>query len=457
MSPSDAGLGVPEPYLSTSGLARPVFVLCMARSGSTLLRFVLDAHPELACPPDTQLPALCAHLAAVGNQFEGSDGSVAPATIAAIRAMSATVAGPYLERRGRRRLCDKSLGAAEHAALLATVFPDATFVCLYRHPMDVVASGLEATPWGLTGFGFDRYAVGSPGNAVLALARYWTDHAQAIRDVEESLPDRCHRIRYEDLVGAPQATADVLFDRLGVERLPDVRAASFAPEHERLGPADFKIWHTADIHSDSVGKGWRVPANLIQPAATGQLNNICEQLGYRGIDRAWGTTPRPPDWRLSVAQSSAQQPAPVPNRAPGGYPPACHLIAERLHAGLFRLDERFLERWQPHSASTFTVTADGGGNVDQSRTSWDVDLSTRSVLPRTGSAEASGAARRTWEVSGTADAWEQVLTGRLNLGLALRDRRLRYCHNASDAPGAATSRSAMLADLLGLTPRTSAA
>jgi Sulfotransferase family len=26
----------------------PVFVLCMGRSGSTLLRFLLDAHPELA-------------------------------------------------------------------------------------------------------------------------------------------------------------------------------------------------------------------------------------------------------------------------------------------------------------------------------------------------------------------------------------------------------------------------
>src|SRR6202035_2611623 len=33
----------------------PVFVLCMGRSGSTLLRFLLDAHPELACPPETSL------------------------------------------------------------------------------------------------------------------------------------------------------------------------------------------------------------------------------------------------------------------------------------------------------------------------------------------------------------------------------------------------------------------
>jgi hypothetical protein len=28
----------------------PVIVLTMARSGSTLLRFILDSHPELTCP-----------------------------------------------------------------------------------------------------------------------------------------------------------------------------------------------------------------------------------------------------------------------------------------------------------------------------------------------------------------------------------------------------------------------
>jgi hypothetical protein len=45
--------------------APPVFVLCGARSGSTLLRFILDAHPELACPPETNIPALCAQLSSV--------------------------------------------------------------------------------------------------------------------------------------------------------------------------------------------------------------------------------------------------------------------------------------------------------------------------------------------------------------------------------------------------------
>lgn len=47
-------------------------MLCNGRSGSTLLRVLLDAHGELACPPETNLPALCAQLATVWSLIEGA-------------------------------------------------------------------------------------------------------------------------------------------------------------------------------------------------------------------------------------------------------------------------------------------------------------------------------------------------------------------------------------------------
>ena len=55
-----------------STFADPVFVLCNGRSGSTLLRFLLDGHPELACPPETNLPVLCVQLATVWSLIEGA-------------------------------------------------------------------------------------------------------------------------------------------------------------------------------------------------------------------------------------------------------------------------------------------------------------------------------------------------------------------------------------------------
>src|ERR1700722_1315284 len=209
----------------------PVFVLCMARSGSTLLRFLLDAHPELACPPETSLPALYGQLAVVWSLIEGAPLSdergatptrLPDAALGGIRRMADEMTGSYLTRRGKRLLCDKSLGSARFADLLTQIYPGTRFLCLYRHPMDVIRSGLDACPFGLRGYGFDEYIAGSPGNAVLALARYWLDHATLIDSVEQAHPDRCHRVRYEDLVEDPESVMQDVYAFIGAEPMPGV-------------------------------------------------------------------------------------------------------------------------------------------------------------------------------------------------------------------------------------------
>src|SRR5690349_15191904 len=175
----------------------PVFVLCNGRSGSTLLRFLLDAHPELACPPETNLPGLCGQLATVWSLIEGAPLSanrgdeppvIPDAAIAGVRETMDRMVGSYLARRGKKRYCDKSLGTARFADLLLRVYPQARFICLYRHPMDVIASGMEACPWGLNGYGFDSYIAQTPGNMVFALARFWIDNTAKTLAAEERFP-----------------------------------------------------------------------------------------------------------------------------------------------------------------------------------------------------------------------------------------------------------------------------
>src|SRR5580700_1187265 len=65
----------------------PVFVLCAGRSGSTLLRFLLDAHPDLACPPETRLPWLARQLATpwavIENAPPSADANPADGAVAA--------------------------------------------------------------------------------------------------------------------------------------------------------------------------------------------------------------------------------------------------------------------------------------------------------------------------------------------------------------------------------------
>src|SRR5690349_6279274 len=105
----------------------PVFVLCMGRSGSTLLRFILDAHPALACPPETNMPVLCEQLAVVWSLAQGAPLSpvrgdappaVPDAAIAGMRQSLDLIIGAYMARRGKQRFCDKSLDTARIADLL---------------------------------------------------------------------------------------------------------------------------------------------------------------------------------------------------------------------------------------------------------------------------------------------------------------------------------------------------
>src|SRR5215469_10348597 len=96
-------------YDACAGASRDlVFVLCMGRSGSTLLRLLLDTHPDLACPPETKFPEAIVRMTRMWSLIEalprnpGSDNGTAEAT-AGIRVAADMVIGPYLARRGKRR------------------------------------------------------------------------------------------------------------------------------------------------------------------------------------------------------------------------------------------------------------------------------------------------------------------------------------------------------------------
>jgi hypothetical protein len=287
--------------------AGPVFVLCTARTGSTLLRFLLDAHPDLACPPETGIPRLGLRLAGTWSLLGGAplqpdrngEFPELPRPLAAgVRDALGQLMSQHLARRGKAVFCDKNLLTAPYASLLMQLFPEARFICLYRHPMDMIASGIEACPWGLTGFGFEPYAAADPGNDVLALARYWADQTGRILATEKKWRGNSMRVRYEDMAEDPEAVAGEMFGFLGVPPAPGIAARCFAPERERDGPGDFKIWNTSRISGDSVGRGWSISADQIEPAVRGAVNALADELGYIRVDGSWSVADAPRDPRV---------------------------------------------------------------------------------------------------------------------------------------------------------------
>ena len=462
--------------------ADPVFVLCNGRSGSTLLRFLLDAHPDLACPPETNLPGLCVQLATVWSLIEGAPLSatrgdeppdIPEAAIAGVRETMDRMVGSYLGRRGRKRYCDKSLGTARYAELLLRVYPEARFICLYRHPMDVIASGVEACPWGPSGYGFEPYVAASPGNTVMALASFWADNARATLGAEERFADKCFRLRYEDLVADPETISAALFEFLGVPPALGISELCFSAERERFGAADYKIWYTSRISADSVGRGWSVPTGMIAPELLNLINDLAGKIGYLNVDEDWGTTAPPADLRLSsetpaenhivpagLAEGAALTAGDAP-AAPGavqtvdasggtaaGYVPAAATtrLGERLGTGLATWPaERSMDHWQPHAGETFVLVALTKG-LEHPAEYWRVDLGSATVTLATQEAQETS----DWDVIGSAQTWERVIGGEVNMSVAMRACHLRYCDNGESAPLATETRLGLVAHLLGL-------
>jgi hypothetical protein len=126
-------------------------------------------------------------------------------------------------------------------------------------------------------------------------------------------------------------------------------------------------------------------------------------------------------------------------------PLASQLLADRLVAGLARPDLD-LGRRGPHGTEKFVaiwVPEDPGEPSEH----WLVDLEKRVVSPATSAAQEDSA----WDIVGSQKAWEQVMNGRQNLSVALRNYQLRYCDGDEADPLASEDRIGVLAALLALT------
>jgi LPS sulfotransferase NodH len=121
----------------------PIFVLGVHRSGTSLLRRILNSHSGVACPPESFfLKHFCdlyqSQGTRVGLQGFGfsDDEEVYRDQIAA---WAARYHEAYRKGCGKRRWADKTPAYVAIASDLAALFgPAAQFVALYRHPFDIV-------------------------------------------------------------------------------------------------------------------------------------------------------------------------------------------------------------------------------------------------------------------------------------------------------------------------------
>lgn len=197
-----------------AGTEQPVFLLGPYRSGTTLLRYLVDSHSRIACPPESDFLAVLNGLvgrtrSGVGLESMGFDRSHVNAKI---RELAGYFYGNYAHSLGKPRWADKSPTYVDHLPFLRELFPGAQFVFIHRHPLDQIHSHTRGGTH--TNAFIDRHR-GEPDDGLLAAgARYWRNSTATILEFANT-DTASHQLRYEDLCADPPRIARELFGFLG--------------------------------------------------------------------------------------------------------------------------------------------------------------------------------------------------------------------------------------------------
>jgi hypothetical protein len=179
---------------------------------------------------------------------------------------------------------DKSLTTVDQLPIVASCYPRASYIFLYRYPLDMIASGIEASRWGFSSFGFAPYIAANPGNFVGGLGNYWIDKTSKMLEFERTCEVAHARIYYELLCDDPVTTVSDLVTFLGLPYVDGMVERAFESTHA-MGPGDYKIDFTRSVGTSSVGRGSTLP-ELLPPEQIQRLDELLAELDYPALEAA---------------------------------------------------------------------------------------------------------------------------------------------------------------------------
>jgi hypothetical protein len=226
-------------------------VLGVSRSGTTLLKEMLDSHSQLAIPTESYfIPQLwdrhgrhfdtdafrddLTRLARVREWGVTADDvrRRLPATPTAADGIRA-IYRSYADARGKPRYGDKTPSYMQSLDLLERVFPDAQFVHLVRDGRDAALSFLEMRRK-------PRFNLARP-RGIASFASQWRLEVEGARELGRRVgTERYHELRYEDLVREPESELRRVTSFLGLDFEPGMLAyhagvdAGALQDHPRL-------------------------------------------------------------------------------------------------------------------------------------------------------------------------------------------------------------------------------
>jgi tetratricopeptide (TPR) repeat protein len=240
--------------LGGGGLAseRPIFIVGMPRSGSTLVEQILAAHPAVHAAGEVMnLPNAAAIL-----------GDPAVMTAADCRAVGqAYVESLPADGPGARRVTDKLLSNFQRLGLIHRCLPGATIIHCRRDPRDVALSCFGIHFRDGLDYAYD----------LTEFARYWRAYDRLMIHWRDVLPPgRILEVPYEGVIDDVETWARRMVDHCGLEwddacprffeARRDVRTASAAQVRRPIHDRSVGRWRPFAAHLgpllDALGEPW---------------------------------------------------------------------------------------------------------------------------------------------------------------------------------------------------------
>lgn len=277
---------------------RPIFVVGAARSGTTLLRYMLCSHPRIYIPPESNfIPGLFRHHPRTPMQREQAIHTLNviyqhrvffrdwqgeyPDPVAFVDSLPdrtpATLLDAlyrqYAQQFGAERWGDKTPIYTSHIDLLAEMFPSAQFLHIIRDGRDVALSMMKAYRKARF-FYMDIYFA----------AQTWKRRVRKARASAARLgADRYFEVRYEQLTENPERVLREICDFLGEMYVPAMTEPhKVARQHH----------HSKGIHAatrlppttTSVGRWQREMSESDQRLFQAVAGDLLDELGYNTVN-----------------------------------------------------------------------------------------------------------------------------------------------------------------------------
>ncbi len=233
----------------------PVFILSPIRSGSTLLRCLLNSHPEVYAPHELHLGHLTVKQDSEYVELAMKTLGLSPRELEYM--LWDRLLHRLLTASGKRLIVDKSPSNVWIWRRIVECWPQARFIILRRHPAAIAESIVRAND------GRDS----EEANALVC--RF----AQALDEASQELSDTFN-VTYEELTSAPRETCERLCSFLGVRWEPKML------DYGRFdhGPFVYGIGDWSDrIRSGRVHHHGAIPSAAQIPES---LRDLCKRWGY---------------------------------------------------------------------------------------------------------------------------------------------------------------------------------